>query len=92
MRNRTCQFVMLALIILLPGCGVDRQTAFERQIQIERQARSEAVKRETDATKQKERWQCAAYTSAVLAVILLVAGTAIGSKVRSHNENSTDQN
>lgn len=89
MRN----FVCLALCIMLLGCGEDKgQVAFERQ------ARSEAMMREAQANRQKEReqarrehWQCAAYTSAVIAVILLVAGAAIGSKVRCQHDDTTDQ-
>lgn len=91
-------FAVPALAVLLAGCGDDkRQIAFERQIQIERQARDEAVRRESDAARlaqreqsKREFWQGAAYTSALLAVVLLLAGTAIGSraKARCHDESA----
>ena len=79
---------VLALIALLAGCNQK-----EPDVDRERQSRLDAVRRETEALQlaQRERqrrefWQTAAYTAAALAVVLLIVGTAVGS--RSHDAGS----
>ncbi len=86
MRTLTHMALMLALAVLPAGCGDGGAAG---RIEAERQARAEAQRREEAAVRQarteterRERWQSAAWAGALLAVVLLVAGTALGSRSR----------
>lgn len=84
MSNTVRQILALVLIGLLAGCNRS-----EPEIDRERQARIEAARREAAAVQvaQKEQarrefWQSTAYTAVVIAVVLLVVGTAVGARSR----------
>jgi hypothetical protein len=76
--------MLLILAVMFSGC--DKSAS---EIAYERQARYEAIQRETAARKTAEReqsrrefWQTAAYTASALAVLLLVVGAAAGSRCK----------
>ena len=87
MRSQKKSVTMAALLCLLAGC-----TDNSSVIQLERDARIQAQRRESTAVRaastqqeKKEFWQLTASGLAVTAVILLVVGVGVGS-VTKHDE------
>jgi thiosulfate reductase cytochrome b subunit len=76
--------LLLVLAAVFAGCGPDPE------IEIQRQARIEAARREAAASKEaqderhrRETWQQLAYGAVGAAVLLLLAGVLLGSTPRS---------
>ena len=69
--------IVLASLLLCGAC--DRSSEKERRIEIERQLQQQ--RRETGG------WQIVTGVLAVGCVVLLTIGTAIGSKIRRHENN-----
>ena len=82
MHKRLRLIPVLILAGLLAGCDP------KPNVEQERQARIEALKREAEQERaRREFWQALTYAAGVLAVILLIVGLSTGSRSRNHAGN-----
>ena len=78
---------VILLAAAIAGCHDESQTQWQdeaRQVAVERQQRVEAEKRAEASEQSRSRWQSTAFGFGIAALLLLVAGTAMGSAAKKH--------
>lgn len=76
--------LLLILFLTLAGCPPSTPGPSADELKREQQKRMEAERRRAQETASKTTWQTVAFITGTGALLMLIIGTALGSRARHH--------
>lgn len=76
--------LLLILFLTLTGCPPSTPAPSADEVRREQQKRVEAERRREQESASKNTWQTVAFVTGTGALLMLIIGTALGSRARHH--------